>query len=592
MTYRAKGRQAGARGRRAAAPPPADPPPDILRALVTLYQQARHADLLAAATRQQRQHPRSYALHSLIAGAHAGLGNPDAAITSLDQALALWPDSAELHYNKGVLLAGTGAQDAARRCYETALKLDPSHAGAANNLGSVLRAKGDFIAALRAYRHAVALQPRSAAAHNNLAVAHQHLGQASEALVCFMTALRLAPTHADIRRNVINLLTGPLPVGLAPGLPELLHDLLLRDHDVRPSELAPAICRLCLADPILERAASALGNGPDVGAALDALAGVPLLTATMALCPIPDPDIERLLSRLRAAFCLHPEPLTEPAPRVAVLTALAAQCFINDYIYTVTPEERQALDARTGRVQDHLARGAAPEMTDLLCLASYLPLGQTAFAARLAADHLPEPIWRMQIAEPEQEANLRGRIPAFGQIANKVSEKVRSQYEANPYPRWIRPGSGQSRMTLAQMIDQLGLHLRNPAPRTLTAPQILVAGCGTGQQSIEISRRLAGAQVTAIDLSRASLAYAGRKTRELGIANVDYLHGDILDLDALGRPFDIVFSTGVLHHMEDPEAGWRALCRRLPFCPAGTLWARVASGRRRCSSRTRRACRC
>ena len=29
-----------------------------------------------------------------------------------------------------------------------------------------------------------------------------------------------------------------------------------------------------------------------------------------------------------------------------------------------------------------------------------------------------------------------------------------------------------------------------------------------------------------------------------------------------------------------------------PLCPAATLWARVASGRRRCSSRTRRACRC
>ena len=29
-----------------------------------------------------------------------------------------------------------------------------------------------------------------------------------------------------------------------------------------------------------------------------------------------------------------------------------------------------------------------------------------------------------------------------------------------------------------------------------------------------------------------------------------------------------------------------------PFCPAGTLWARVASGRRRCSSRTPRVSRC
>jgi Flp pilus assembly protein TadD len=156
MGRRAKPPQAGRTGARpVAAKPPADPPPGVLRELVTLYRQSRHRELLATATQQQIRHPRSLTLYSLIAGAHTGLGNPGAAITCLDRALTLWPGSAELHYNKGVILGGTGAHDAAQRCYEEALRLDPSHAGAANNLGSVLREKGDFAAARPARRCSV-----------------------------------------------------------------------------------------------------------------------------------------------------------------------------------------------------------------------------------------------------------------------------------------------------------------------------------------------------------------------------------------------------------------------------------------------------
>ena len=68
-----------------------------------------------------------------------------------------------------------------------------------------------------------------------------------------------------------------------------------------------------------------------------------------------------------------------------------------------------------------------------------------------------------------------------------------------------------------------------------------------------------GCHIVAVDLSLNSLAYAKRKTEELNISNIDYLHADILDLRELGRKFDIIECTGVLHHMEDPMAGWKVL---------------------------------
>ena len=69
----------------------------------------------------------------------------------------------------------------------------------------------------------------------------------------------------------------------------------------------------------------------------------------------------------------------------------------------------------------------------------------------------------------------------------------------------------------------------------------------------------AGARVLAIDLSLTSLAYALRKTRELGVGNIEYAQADILKLDTIGRTFDVIESSGVLHHMADPFAGWRTL---------------------------------
>ena len=88
--------------------------------------------------------------------------------------------------------------------------------------------------------------------------------------------------------------------------------------------------------------------------------------------------------------------------------------------------------------------------------------------------------------------------------------------------------------------------------------KILIAGCGTGQHSIATATRFKSSNVLAIDLSL-NLAYAKRKTEELAIENIEYMQADILDLRRLNKKFDIIESSGVLHHMENPMAGWKVL---------------------------------
>jgi SAM-dependent methyltransferase len=93
----------------------------------------------------------------------------------------------------------------------------------------------------------------------------------------------------------------------------------------------------------------------------------------------------------------------------------------------------------------------------------------------------------------------------------------------------------------------------------------LVAGCGTGQQAIAAAVRYGPkADVHAIDLSKASLAYAKARAEDFGLVNLRFAQADILDFADSGEgPFNIIEAVGVLHHMEKPSEGWRILAEQL-----------------------------
>ncbi len=91
------------------------------------------------------------------------------------------------------------------------------------------------------------------------------------------------------------------------------------------------------------------------------------------------------------------------------------------------------------------------------------------------------------------------------------------------------------------------------------SPEILIAGCGTGQHAITTASKYKKSKILALDLSVKSLSYAKRKANELKINNIDFIQGDILDLESIDRKFDIIESVGVLHHMDNPFKGWKIL---------------------------------
>jgi SAM-dependent methyltransferase len=98
---------------------------------------------------------------------------------------------------------------------------------------------------------------------------------------------------------------------------------------------------------------------------------------------------------------------------------------------------------------------------------------------------------------------------------------------------------------------------------------VLVAGCGTGAHAVKVASRYAGARVLAVDLSRASLAYAQRQAGALGLDGIRFAQADILGLGSLEDRFDLIECSGVLHHLADPEAGWQVLTGLL--APGGLM---------------------
>ena len=101
-----------------------------------------------------------------------------------------------------------------------------------------------------------------------------------------------------------------------------------------------------------------------------------------------------------------------------------------------------------------------------------------------------------------------------------------------------------------------------------TAAKVLIAGCGTGAQVLAASR-YQNSEITAIDLSTSSLAYAIRKTNEYGMKNVNFKKLDLLNSSMLGELFDVIECSGVLHHLQRPADGLSELIRCLK--PGGYL---------------------
>ncbi|MEB3061570.1 class I SAM-dependent methyltransferase [[Mycobacterium] zoologicum] len=91
---------------------------------------------------------------------------------------------------------------------------------------------------------------------------------------------------------------------------------------------------------------------------------------------------------------------------------------------------------------------------------------------------------------------------------------------------------------------------------------ILIAGCGTNQAAV-FAYNNPQSKVVAVDISQASLGHQQYLKDKHGLWNLELHQLPIEELSTLGLDFDLVVSTGVLHHMADPKVGMKAVADQL-----------------------------
>ena len=308
---------------------------------------------------------------------------------------------------------------------------------------------------------------------------------------------------------------------------------------------------------------------------------------------VDDVQLEKFLSSLREAFlwnCLEdPDTSKDYVNYLSLIASLSIQCFLNEFVWITTDKEEEAVDRIATMVEEKIGQKDKVSPYLIAIYSAYRPLYAIPCAEELSGENWPDEMSELiktQLSEPLEEKRYRDSIPRLLPLSGSVSELVRSHYEENPFPRWANlPVWGQGG-TLEEYICRVFPNLREEERTQPTHPQILVAGCGTGWIPNDLANRIENASITALDLSLASLGYAQRKSKELGFDNIEYIHGDIQNLGALDKQFDHINCYGVLHHMEYPRKGLRALYDRLK--PGGTmhlgLYSEIA---RRSNSRVR-----
>lgn len=148
-----------------------------------------------------------------------------------------------------------------------------------------------------------------------------------------------------------------------------------------------------------------------------------------------------------------------------------------------------------------------------------------------------------------------------------MPDAVRAQYERWVYPQ---PIEDLSRSELRDFADPAFLsraYWPHRPPRE--ALRILVAGCGPNAAA-RFAYHHPAATVVGVDISEASLAHAHRLREKHHLRNLTLHRCRVEELPALGEPFDLIESSGVLHHLPDPAAGLKSLAGLL--APDGVVY--------------------
>ena len=513
-------------------------------------------------------------------------GDPAAAVAACERNLSVRPDHGPSHKVMGLILLNMGRLEEAEQALAKAAALGPVDAQIENGIAGAAMARKDYPRAIHHLRKALEKDPSFYLAWSNLGISlleTDEKTQPTEIVDCFVKACEANPSYTAAQGGLAEAL-----VKASGGL----DDVTLDDHltrvfafdQVRHQRLSVIAARHLRRKyqaqwPHLEgwlvQGGEAASSCPIEGFTAD-----PILLGLLAKTINTDPVLERLFTGLRRhLLSLAGQGLVLGPEILRLMVAMARQAYSNGFVWQETAAESGRIEALGPRLDS--GEGTVEE-AEILGYAMYRPLISLAGLDELAerVGDLPAALGELVAAtqvKDLEERHLKDGIPCLTPIAAAISCEVQSQYEESPYPRWLslaKTPAVDMRQDLSRAFPHIDLRDFPDPPY-----QLLVAGCGTGQHPIGRALAWRDVDILAVDLSRSSLAYAARMAGVMNAQGISFAQADILELGRLDRQFQVIECAGVLHHMQDPEAGLRVLLGLLQ--PGGLMRLGLYSERAR-----------
>jgi SAM-dependent methyltransferase len=131
-------------------------------------------------------------------------------------------------------------------------------------------------------------------------------------------------------------------------------------------------------------------------------------------------------------------------------------------------------------------------------------------------------------------------------------------YSNHPYPPPLENLDRARDLWQDENVHRAEYHLLWPNKEYRAEFDVLVAGCGTWQAA-KFAFVHPAARVVGIDVSPTSLEHTERLKQKYNLTNLETRQLSLENVEDLDHGFDLIVSTGVLHHLVDPDAGLRTL---------------------------------
>ncbi|MBU7581524.1 MAG: tetratricopeptide repeat protein [Nostoc sp. TH1S01] len=130
-----------------------------------------------------------------------GKGEYTNAITNYSEALKLYPNDAEIYYQRGLSYYQLGDYEEAIADYSQAIQINLNDAKLYIKRGLAQYQLGDYISAIDDYSQAIRINPNVAVAYKNRADARSNLGDNQGAIEDYTQALKINPNYAVNYKN-------------------------------------------------------------------------------------------------------------------------------------------------------------------------------------------------------------------------------------------------------------------------------------------------------------------------------------------------------------------------------------------------------